>query len=114
MVSPIPIRARSAGALALLTAASLCVGVIVASPATAEAAYEDVLDGLVHRFKLDETSGTLVVNSGTAGAAADATLVNPEKAVRGADGIRFNPDDYADALTGAYVRLPNDLTAGMN
>jgi hypothetical protein len=75
--------------------------------------YPDVRDGLVHEFQLDETAGTVVANTGTAGAASNATLVNPDKAARDGHGIRFNPDDYADALSGAHVRLPDNLTAGM-
>jgi len=74
---------------------------------------EELTEGLVHHFKLDETSGTTLVNSGSAGTAANATLVNPEKATLTGDGVRFNPDSYESALDGAYVRLPDDLTAGM-
>ena len=114
MAHPAPIRQRRRGRVTALTAAAaLCVGVIAATPAAAEPVYEDVVDGLVHQFLLDETTGTRVANTGTAGEAADATLVNPDNAAREGRGIRFNPDDYADALSGAYVRLPNDLTAGM-
>lgn len=98
---------------ATIAAASLCVGVVGATPALAEPVYPDVRDGLVHEFALDETTGTVIANTGSAGAAANATLVNGDKAAREGRGIRFNPDDYADALSGAYVRLPNDLTAGM-
>lgn len=113
MISPPTVRTRRVRAGALVAVASLCVGVVVATPAMAEPVYPDVVDGLVHHFELDETSGSVVANSGSAGASADATLVNPDKAARGADGLRFNPDGYADALSGAYVRLPADLTAGM-
>ena len=66
----------------------------------------------MHRFKLDETSGTTLANSGSAGAAANATLVNPDKATLTGDGVRFNPDSYEDSLAGAYVELPNNVTAG--
>ncbi|MEW2428717.1 immunoglobulin-like domain-containing protein [Micromonospora sp. NPDC047644] len=68
----------------------------------------------MHHFALDETSGTTLVNSGSAGAAANATLVNPEKAALTGQGVRFNPDSYESALDGAYVALPNDITAGMS
>ncbi|MEV4500248.1 hypothetical protein AB0J84_31730, partial [Micromonospora arborensis] len=71
-------------------------------------------EGLVHHFALDETSGTTLVNSGSAGAAANATLVHPEKAALTGEGVRFNPDSYESALDGAYVALPNDITAGMS
>lgn len=114
MVSPpLTRRRRSRTAVTLVAAASLCAGFAVASPASADPVYDDVVDGLVHRFELNEASGTVVANTGSAGAAANATLVHPEKAQRSADGIRFNPDAYADALSGAYVQLPNNLTAGM-
>ncbi|MEU8061591.1 LamG-like jellyroll fold domain-containing protein [Microbispora bryophytorum] len=78
------------------------------------AAEENLNEGLVHHFVLNETSGTTLVNSGSAGSAANATLVNPEKATLTGDGVRFNPDSYESALTGAYVALPNDITAGMS
>ncbi|WP_324652153.1 immunoglobulin-like domain-containing protein [Georgenia sp. H159] len=81
---------------------------------TATAARAEVTDGLVHHFRLDETSGTTLANSGSAGAAADATLMNPDKAALTGDGVRFNPEAYESALDGAYVALPDDLTAGMS
>ncbi|WP_336920888.1 immunoglobulin-like domain-containing protein [Aquipuribacter sp. SD81] len=101
----------SATALALgvgaLTAAS-----VPAAGSTVEPA-DDVRDGLVHQFLLDETSGTTLENSGP-GDAPDATLVNPDKAELTGDGVRFNPDSYESALSGGYVDLPDDLTAGMD
>ena len=60
--------------------------------------------GLVHFYKLDETAGTTLADSGTAGAAGNATLVNPGKATLTGAGVTLNPDAYADSLTGAYVR----------
>lgn len=74
---------------------------------------EQLREGLVHHFELDETSGTTLVNSGSAGTDANATLVNPDKATLTGDGVRFNPESYETALDGAYVRLPDDITAGM-
>ncbi|MET8354890.1 immunoglobulin-like domain-containing protein [Micromonospora sp. NPDC005206] len=68
----------------------------------------------MHHFALDETSGTTLVNSGSAGSAANATLVSPEKATLTGKGVRFNPDSYESALNGAYVALPKDITAGMS
>ncbi len=106
-------RARRARVASVVAVASLCIGFAVAGPAAADPAYEEVLDGLVHRFELDESAGTVLENSGSAGAASNATLVNPGRAELGPEGVRFNPDDYADALTGAYVQLPSNLTAGM-
>ncbi|WP_433534502.1 immunoglobulin-like domain-containing protein [Micromonospora sp. CA-249363] len=96
---------------------ALTLGALLSVPigATPSHAAEQRLDeGLVHHFALDETSGTTLVNSGSAGSAANATLVNPAKATLTGEGVRFNPDDYAGALDGAYVRLPNDITAGMS
>ena len=69
--------------------------------------------GLVHYYKLDETAGTTLADSGTAGAAGNATLVNPAKATLTGAGVTLNPDAYADSLTGAYVDLPDNITAGM-
>lgn len=110
---PTTLPERRSRAAAFIAATALCVGVVVATPAAAEPVYEDVVDGLVHQFKLDEASGTVIANSGSAGSAANGTLVNAAKASYDGEGIRFNPEDYADALSGAYVRLPNNLTAGM-
>ena len=87
MVSPpLTRRRRSRTAVTLVAAASLCAGFAVAAPASADPVYDDVVDGLVHRFELNEASGTVVANTGSAGAAANATLVHPEKAQRSADG----------------------------
>src|SRR5690349_16517396 len=69
--------------------------------------------GLVHFYKLDETAGTTLADSGSAGAAGNATLVNPDSARRTGAGLVLNPDRYADSLTGAHVKLPDDITAGM-
>ena len=51
---------------------------------------EQLAAGLVHYYKLDETSGTTLADSGSAGAAGNATLVNPAKA--DADGRRRRPE----------------------
>jgi hypothetical protein len=69
--------------------------------------------GLVHRYKLDETAGTTLADSGSAGAAGNATLVNPDKASLTGAGVTLNPSAYADSLTGAYVDLPDNITADM-
>jgi len=74
---------------------------------------DELSEGLVHHFRLDETEGTVLANSGSAGSAANAELVNPDKAALTGEGVRFNPDSYEGALEGGYVRLPNDITAGM-
>lgn len=63
--------------------AVLALGVLLSvsfAATPSHAAEEQLNEGLVHHFALDETSGTTLVNSGSAGAAANATLVNPEKA----------------------------------
>ena len=57
--------------------------------------------GLVHHYKLDETTGTTLADSGSAGAAGNATLVNPDKATLTGAGVALNPSAYADSLTGA-------------
>ncbi|WP_053226288.1 immunoglobulin-like domain-containing protein [Solirubrobacter soli] len=69
--------------------------------------------GLVHRYKLDETGGTTLADSGGAGAAGNATLVNPDKAALTGAGLTLNPSAYADSLSGAYVDLPDNITADM-
>ncbi|MBY8875079.1 Ig-like domain repeat protein [Micromonospora sp. PLK6-60] len=97
--------------------AGLALGALLSVSFVATPSYaadERLNEGLVHHFALDETSGTTLVNSGSAGSAANATLVHPEKATLTGDGVRFNPDSYESALDGAYVALPNDLTAGMS
>ncbi|NHC15099.1 immunoglobulin-like domain-containing protein [Motilibacter deserti] len=115
---------RAGGFRLLGAVAALSLGFGSLTAATAEAdtpsgegdvlTAQDVTAGLVHRFKLDETSGTTLRNTGSAGAAADAMLVNADKAALTGDGVRFNPSSYESALTGAYVKLPNNLTAGMS
>ncbi|GLX04783.1 hypothetical protein Misp03_17100 [Microbispora sp. NBRC 16548] len=99
------------GVAGLVLGALLSVS-LAATPS--HAAEEELNEGLVHHFTLDETSGTTLVNSGSAGSAANATLVHPEKATLTGDGVRFNPDSYENALDGAYVALPNNITAGMS
>ncbi len=74
---------------------------------------EQLAAGLVHDYKLGETSGTTLADSGSAGTAGNATLVNPGKATLTGAGVTLNPDAYADSLTGAYVDLPDNITAGM-
>ncbi|MEU8285423.1 immunoglobulin-like domain-containing protein [Micromonospora sp. NPDC048905] len=103
---------RKGRGVAVLALGALLSVSFAATPS--HAAEEHLDEGLVHHFALDETSGTTLVNSGSAGAAANATLVNPEKAALTGEGVRFNPDSYEGALDGAYVALPNDITAGMS
>ncbi|MBD7958791.1 Ig-like domain repeat protein [Microbacterium sp. Sa4CUA7] len=104
-------RRRLAG---LFTAAVLCLGTAAATPALAAAPDDDVTDGLVHRFLLNETSGTVLANTGSAGSGANATVVNPDRVALTGSGVRFNPDEYAYSLEGGYAQLPADLTAGMS
>ncbi|WP_380166159.1 immunoglobulin-like domain-containing protein [Jannaschia sp. R86511] len=107
-----------------LTALAVCAGgaAVTASAAAGRAApvsstqpgaapEDGVVGGLVHRFPLDETSGTTLANTGSSG--EEATLVNADKAELTGDGVRFNPESYETALEGAYVDLPDDITAGM-
>jgi hypothetical protein len=72
---------------------------------------EQLSAGLVHHYRLDETAGTTLADTGTAG--EHATLVNAEKAVLTGAGVTLNPDAYADSQSGAHVRLPDNVTAGM-
>jgi hypothetical protein len=74
---------------------------------------EQLTAGLAHYYKLDETAGTTLADSGSAGAAGNATLVNPSKATLTGAGVTLNPGAYADSLSGAYVDLPDNITAGM-
>ncbi|HEX6027328.1 MAG TPA: immunoglobulin-like domain-containing protein [Solirubrobacter sp.] len=74
---------------------------------------EQLATGLVHFYRLDETAGTTLADSGSAGPAGNATLVNPDRASLTGAGIALNPDAYADSVAGAYVDLPDNLTAGM-
>lgn len=97
--------ATSATAATGLAAPPAAVNDSVADPG------DEVQEGLVHRFLLDETSGTTLANTGSA--RTPATLVNPDKAELTGDGVRFNPDSYETALEGAYVDLPDNITAGM-
>lgn len=69
--------------------------------------------GLVHHYTLDETSGTRLADSGSAGAAGDARLVNAANVRLTGAGVALNPERYADSLAGGYVQLPDDITAGM-
>ncbi|MDG4809374.1 LamG domain-containing protein [Micromonospora sp. WMMD1120] len=98
--------------VAVLALGALLSVSVAATPSYAAGKQLD--EGLVHHFALDETSGTTLVNSGSAGAAANATLVNPGKATLTGEGVRLNPDSYEGALDGAYVALPNNITAGMS
>ena len=67
----------------------------------------------MHFYKLDETAGTTLADSGTAGARATRRSSIPAKATLTGAGVTLNPDAYADSLTGAYVKLPDNITAGM-
>src|SRR5699024_2395482 len=68
---------------------------------------EELAEGLVHRFRLDETEGTVLANTGSAGSTANAELHNADKATLTGQGVRFNPESYEGALEGAYVKLPD-------
>ena len=100
-------------ALGVVLALGLTSSLLLPSSAGAGTAAEDpVEEGLVHHFRLDETAGTELANSGSSG--APATLVNADKAVLTGDGVRFNPESYESAVEGAYVELPDDITAGFD
>ncbi|MBD8060883.1 immunoglobulin-like domain-containing protein [Oceanitalea stevensii] len=112
---PTATRQRRTRLLGAITAVTVGIGGLAATSASAGTVPPDPtpdLEGLVHHFLLDETSGTVLANSGSAG--TPATLVNADKATLTGDGVRLNPDSYETALEGAYVDLPDNLTAGMS
>ncbi|WP_152191739.1 immunoglobulin-like domain-containing protein [Georgenia satyanarayanai] len=110
---PTATRQRRTRLLGAITALTVGIGGLGSSAAAGSVSpdAEPDLEGLVHHFRLDETSGTVLANSGSDG--TPATLVNADKATLTGEGVRLNPDSYETALEGAYVELPDDLTAGM-
>ncbi|PPG17155.1 hydrolase [Rathayibacter sp. AY1E8] len=85
--------------LVLVTAVALTVPLLTAQSASAAPS-----DSLVLRYALDETSGTTVADS--SGKGRTGTLVNGA-APRGAAGVALDGTDD-------YVKLPDNLLAGLN
>src|SRR5690606_39753750 len=86
---PTATRQRRTRLLGAITAVTVGIGGLAATSASAGTVPPDPtpdLEGLVHHFLLDETSGTVLANSGSAG--TPATLVNADKATLTGDGVR--------------------------
>ncbi|MEU1476686.1 LamG domain-containing protein [Streptomyces sp. NPDC005760] len=71
---------------------------------TAPPAQADITDGLLLRYKLDESAGTVAHDS--SGHGLDGT-VNGTADLGGAEGLGFNGSD-------TYVKMPNNVMAGLN
>ncbi|MEU6228993.1 LamG domain-containing protein [Streptomyces sp. NPDC047042] len=96
----LPGRRRRAGLVAALSA------VIVAGTAltTASPAQAEITNGLILRYKLDETSGTVAHDS--SGQNHDGT-VGGTAAWNGDQGLSFNGSN-------TYVKMPDNIMAGLN
>ncbi|MFI5793444.1 LamG domain-containing protein [Streptomyces sp. NPDC051677] len=92
-------RWKFAGVGAVLSLALAAGAMTAASPAQAE-----ITDGLVLRYKLDETSGTVAHDS--SGSNRDGT-VNGTADWKGEEGLAFNGSN-------TYVKVPNNIMAGLS
>ncbi|MEV6342837.1 family 43 glycosylhydrolase [Actinoplanes sp. NPDC051851] len=90
--------------LAPLTALALLAGSLIAGPAHAADA-DAVTDGLVLRYKLDETSGTTATDSSGNGRNGEVKGT-PTWSGTG-QGLSFNGTD-------TYVKVPDDIMAGLS
>ena len=95
-------RARCAGLLGVVLA--VLGGLLLAPAGAATAAPSDVVDGLVLRYDLSQTSGTAVVD--TSGHGRDGTLTGGGTWT-GAGGLALDGVDD-------HVKLPNDVMAGLS
>src|SRR5690625_6391060 len=94
-----------------ITALTMGAGAFAATAAAAPASVEtestnvtdDVTEGLVHRFKPDETTGTGLANPGSSD--ADATLVDADRATLPGQGVGVDPHDYTYSEAGPYSDL---------
>src|SRR5690349_10001031 len=93
-------RRMSAGLIAAVSLALVGGGTLMAAGPT----QADVTDGLLLRYKLDETSGTVAHDS--SGNERDGT-VNGAADWKGATGLGFNG-------TNTYVKAPDNLMAGLS
>jgi hypothetical protein len=96
----LPTRSRARTGPALITAAALALGGLIAA-APAQAAVDD---GLVLKYNLTETAGTVAEDSSGNGRngviSGDATML-------GSEGLQLGG-------TNAHVRLPNDVMRGLD
>ncbi len=83
-----------------LTALALIATTLIAGPAHAA---DEVTDGLVLWYKLDETAGTTATDA--SGNGRDGTVQAPTWT--GAQGLTFDG-------TGTYVKVPDNVTAGLS
>ncbi|NNN29154.1 LamG domain-containing protein [Streptomyces sp. S3(2020)] len=95
-----PWRRASTGGLVTALSLALAAGALTtATPAQAE-----ITNGLLLRYKLDETSGTVAHD--VSGQGRDGT-VNGTATWKGAEGLDFNG-------TNTYVKMPNNIMAGLS
>jgi hypothetical protein len=94
-----PWRRLSAGALAVLS-----LVLVAASVGTVQPAQADITNGLLLRYKLDETWGNVAHDS--SGNGRDGT-VNGGVSWGGDQGLAFNGSD-------TYVKVPNNIMSGLN
>ncbi|MFI1358309.1 LamG domain-containing protein [Streptomyces sp. NPDC020898] len=94
-------RRRAAGLLATGLCLLLGAGTALMTAAPAQA---DITNGLILRYKLDETSGTVAHDS--SGQNHDGT-VNGTAVWKGDQGLSFNGSN-------TYVKMPDSIMAGLN
>ncbi|WP_308313988.1 LamG domain-containing protein [Streptomyces sp. GbtcB7] len=93
-------RRMFAGAFAVLSLGLAASGVLTtAAPAQAE-----ITNGLVLRYKMDETSGTVAADS--SGNGRNGT-VNGTASWSGAEGLAFNGSN-------TYIKVPNNIMSGLS
>lgn len=101
---PLTTRRRRGRALATALATALVGGTLLATPSPSSAAAADVTDGLLLRYDLTQTSGTVVTD--TSGNGRDGTLTGGGTWT-GAQGLALDGVDD-------HVKLPNNLMAGLS
>ncbi|MEU6200962.1 LamG domain-containing protein [Streptomyces sp. NPDC047061] len=94
------LRRRTLAGFVAVLALALVAGVLT----TAGSAQAEISNGLLVRYKLDETSGTVAHDS--SGHGNDGT-VNGTADWQGEEGLAFNGSD-------TYVKVPNNIMAGLS
>ncbi|MGQ4358393.1 LamG domain-containing protein [Streptomyces sp. SAS_272] len=89
---------------AVVAALSLVLALVAGLLATAGSAQAEITDGLLLRYKLDETSGTVAHDS--SGNGRDGT-VNGAAGWGGDQGLAFNGSN-------TYVKVPNNIMSGLS